>query len=510
MWGLVFRHAFCAGASGALFALAAPPFDLYASLWLGMAGLAFLVGEERAARPGWLGVWFGVGANVVALRFVPSVVATFTTFSVGTGVVALLLLSLEQSLRWAVAAWASARLTRLGVPLGLAFGAGVFAGTFVPAVFPWTAAGGVTPVPAMVQLAEVIGERGVTFVMALSAGLLADAALACRLRRWRPAAWRALASAAIPLGTYALGRVRIDEVLAERAAAPTATVALVDPATDPHDRWIPEEAPRILARLAGATELAERRDRAELTVWPEAAYPYPVAHESRRCPIGPFAMLPFGVRGPVLTGLVTTGNGGDLHNSAAVCLTNGALSEPQDKLHLLWFGETIPWLDRLPWVRAKFTRGIGLVAGDRVVVQRAGTVRASVLNCFEDTLPGAGREAMEPRPNLLVNVTNDGWFAGSTESELHMRLAALRAIESRRDLVRAVNEGVTGWIDAAGIVRARVSGKGPHAVVTEPALLEAGPTLFDRFGDWPLAALLMATVAVRSRRRPDSLADEME
>ena len=85
----------------------------------------------------------------------------------------------------------------------------------------------------------------------------------------------------------------------------------------------------------------------------------------------------------------------------------------------------------------------------------AGPIRAAVLNCYEDTLPAAGREAMERSPNLLVNVTNDAWFAGSAEGELHLRLAVLRAIETRRDLVRAVNQGPTTFVDAAGRVRAR-------------------------------------------------------
>jgi apolipoprotein N-acyltransferase len=357
----------------------------------------------------------------------------------------------------------------------------------------------------MVQLAEVVGERGVAFVMALSAGMLAAAGLAGRDGLWRPAAARLAVAVGIPLVTFALGRRRIREVEAARREAPTARIALVDPRVDPHDRWNPDSAAGILAGLTRTTALAEGEEHAELTVWPEASYPYPIAHATRRCPTGPFAILPYGVRGPVLAGLVMTGANGDLHNSAAVCLTSGVLEEPQDKMHLLWFGETIPWVDRIPWVRAKFTRGIGLVAGDAVVLQRAGRVRAAVLNCFEDTLPDAGREAMAARPNLLVNITNDAWFAATAaESELHLRLAVLRAVESRRDLVRAVNEGVTSWVDAAGVVRKRSSEPGgpplAHLVIAEAALMETGPTTFDRFGDVPLAILLAASV-VRAIQR---------
>jgi apolipoprotein N-acyltransferase len=181
------------------------------------------------------------------------------------------------------------------------------------------------------------------------------------------------------------------------------------------------------------------------------------------------------------------------------------VSDSYDKRHLLWFGETVPLADRLPWMRQVFARGLGLAAGDRSVALPAGRVRAAVLVCYEDMLPEAGREAMETSPNLLVNVTNDAWFVGSSESELHLRVATLRAVEARRDMVRAVNFGPTSWVDAAGRVRERASPDVPDVLSVEVALLDSQPTLYTRYGDAPLALLLLAlaNVAVwRAARRP--------
>src|SRR5690606_28576962 len=134
------------------------------------------------------------------------------------------------------------------------------------------------------------------------------------------------------------------------------------------------------------------------------------------------------------------------------------------------------------------------------VLFETGKIRATVLNCYEDTLPVAGREAMEPKPNLLVNVTNDAWFAGSPEGELHLRLAVLRSIEARRDMVRAVNRGPTSWIDAAGRVRARrdpgPEGLGaPPPLIVDASLLETPLTPYARFGDLPLVVLLAVAMA---------------
>jgi apolipoprotein N-acyltransferase len=157
-------------------------------------------------------------------------------------------------------------------------------------------------------------------------------------------------------------------------------------------------------------------------------------------------------------------------------------------------GEWIPWLKRV------FMRGTGLSAGVQNSVLAAGAVHAGVLVCYEDTLTAAGREAAAGRPNLLVNLTNDAWFAGSWEGDNQLRLAAMRAVETRRDLVRAVNGGPTSWVDAAGVVRARHENPEANVLIVEPALIEAGPTFYVRAGDLPLIVALGALVWVlRSR-----------
>ncbi len=501
-----------AAAAGGFFALASPPTNAYPALWLGMAAFAYTLDVDLPARNSRLGrllqgaargAAFGIGANVVALRFVPAVVARFTPLPYAAGVVALLLVAAEQSLRWLVSAVVHKQLATRGVPGWASFAAGAYAGTFAPVVFPWNPAGGTTPWPAMVQLAEVIGERGVSLLMALSAAFVVQAVRAAKERRVRGAIAFGAAVVLLPLAQLAEGAARMHAVDREREHAPKARIGLVQPSTGAFERWDEDNARSILSRLTTLTESAERRD-VMLTVWPEDAYPVPVTHASRRCPIGAWAILPYGVRGPVLTGMLMTGGHGDTFNSAAICFADGTLSEPYDKLRLLWFGETVPYLDRIPWIRETFARGTGMLAGERNVIQQAGPLRMSILNCFEDTLPAAGRDAMEGDPNLLVNLTNDAWFAGSEESELHLRMGVLRAVEARRDLVRAVNFGPTSWVDASGRVRARYASSLPGTLVAEPALLETPPTFFVRWGDAPTAlacATALALLALRTKRQ---------
>ncbi len=496
--------------SGAALGIAGPPLAFPAITWLALAAFALTLEELPASEPatrlarrlagGGRGLAFGVGANVIFLRFVPAVIARFTPLPWSVGVLALLLLATAQALAWAAAGIATVGLTRAGLPRAPAFAIAVFVATLVPCIFPWSPAGALTPWPRMVQLADLVGERGVSAIVGFTAALIAGAARAPR-RAWLPAG----AAAALTLLLVLYGTLRIAHVEAERAGAKTVKVGLVQPSIGATDRWKAESAPSILDGLTALTRSSEHRGAA-LTVWPEAAYPYAVGHASRRAPIGPWAVLPAGVRGPVLTGLVLTAEHGDSYNSAMVVHGDGTLSEPYDKLHLLWFGESVPLAAQLPWLRRTFARGFGMVPGDRSVLLEAGEVRAGVLICFEDVLPEAGREAAARAPNLLVGISNDAWLRGSPESEEHLQLAVLRAVETRKDLVRAVNFGPTSWVDAAGLVRARYASDLPGTLVGEPALLE-GITPYARVGDAPLlalAALLTGVALVSARRRTAS------
>lgn len=500
-------------ASGGIFAASTPPLDFLAGIPLGLGLFAVVLDDPRAgpragAARGWL---FGLAANLVALRFVPEVVTRFTPLPLVAGWAALALLAAAQALPWALGgALARSLGLRARTPGFLAFALGVYAATFVPAIFPWTPAGGLSPWPLLVQTAELVGERGTSMLLAASAALVASGLLdAARARaggerggRLARAAAPSAVGLALALALAGHGALRMRAVERARGEAPHARVALVQPDFDAFDRWDEARAAMMLERLTALTKSAEARG-AVLTIWPESAYPYTLAHATRRSPSGARAILQRGVRGPVLTGAYMAGAQGVAYNSAILATPDGAISKPYDKRHLLWFGETVPLSETFPWLRRVFARGTGLAAGHESVLFEAGPVRATVLNCYEDTLPAAGREAMSVRPNLLVNVTNDAWFAGSAEGELHLRLSALRAIETRRDLVRAVNRGPTSWIDAAGVLRARYDGPLAAAVPVEPALLEAPLTLYVRFGDLPLLALAAAAVGaqlLRARR----------
>jgi apolipoprotein N-acyltransferase len=511
------RALLLAAAGGVAFALTAPPTDLYPTVVVGLGLLAASIGLPSGAGtwpspPGFFrafgrGAAWGTAAGIIGLRFVPAVIQRFTDLGTLASLLALVLLAAAQSLIWAIGAGVAAVLhRRTRLPFELAFGAGVLVALSLPTIFAWSPAGLVTPWPAFVQLADLIGERGVSFLFAVGAASLVRAAVALvagvRDAAIRPALVGAGIFAILPLH----GWLRMASVSRAAAALPTLRVGLVDQAVAPRDRWNAANHPAILASLRELTSRMEAQG-ADVTVWPEAAYPFPVDHDQRKAPLGRRALLGQSVRGPLLVGLITYAAPVQLpsgewernsYNSATLVLPDGSLQAPYDKLELLWFGEMVPGGAYLPRLRRLFQRSGGLVPGDApraldLPPPSSGGPAAhiAVLNCYEDTLPGLGRRlATALEPGLLVNVTNDAWFYATAEPELHARLGAMRAIELRRDLVRAVNLGVTSWIDATGTVRARYDAQAPGTLMATPAVRGPELTFYARWGDAPVYGLL--------------------
>ena len=482
---------------GVLVALAGPPLSVPLLALAGLVSLAAAVSSARTWRQALAaGLAFGVAFSLVALRFIPTTVQRFTPLGWVPAALCLVLLALSQALPWAAAMGAAhALVERARTAAPVAFAAGVLLAVSLPALFPWTPAGFLAPLPALLQLADAVGERGVVTLLALAAGVVASG---LARRSWRGVLAGSLLVAAI--GAH--GALRMRALEAGDASRPRVTIALVDPSIDAKLRWDLPSWPAIAEGLRSVTRRAEASG-VDLSIWPESAYPFVLAHAAGPTPRGPRGLLADeGPRGPVLAGLITDGGGLDRFNSATVVAPDFRMQMPADKQRLLWFGEVVPLADVFPWLRRTFQQGAGLVPATGPRLLTSGAARIAVLNCYEDTLPSVARSYAPLDPNLLVNLTNDAWFEGSLEPEMHHRFAVLRAIEQRRDLVRAVNRGVSSWIDASGRVRAQVAGDGAGFLRVRPALREGEPTLYARLGDAPFALGVALACAMARRRRP--------
>ncbi len=147
------------------------------------------------------------------------------------------------------------------------------------------------------------------------------------------------------------------------------------------------------------------------------------------------------------------------YNSAILLSGKGEVAGKFDKLHPVPFGEYLPlkdWFVDLSWL-TPYEGDFGIQKGDKFTRFELGKHRFGVLICYEDTDPFLARRYAEKSDDgepvdFLVNISNDGWFDGSSEHEEHLAVSRFRAIEARRAMVRAVNMGVSAVIDSNGRV----------------------------------------------------------
>lgn len=491
--------------AGAVLAIAGAPREwpllAFATPPLLLAAIAGEAGDRASAKRGFVaGIAAGTACNAIALYWIVGLLESFARFPLAAAVPVAILLFVAQSATFALAGAAAGALARtspafargLWVWLPVALAAS-FSITW--SLFPWRPSAAVIPWVAWVQAAEIGGEPLLDFAWALAGcGLFAGV----RDRRALPFA---IGAAALVLPVM-YGAIRVDQVREERAHAPLLRVGVVQPNVgiyEKHDEtlWMFQ-----LVDLRELTAEVEARG-AELVVWPETSYPFPWPRERRVDMPGFQAAIRDEVRGPLLFGAITRRGPCARWNSAIALDRDGRVTGVSDKVELLAFGEYVPLWHVLPPLQARF-RCPGLLAGETPETLSIASARIAVLNCYEDVLARYGWRVMQSSPDLLVNVTNDAWFGDTSEPFLHQTVARMRAIETRRDLLRSVNTGVSSHVAATGEVLHATATWQRTAFVAEARIL-AGRTLWVRLGDVTtptlLGALLGAALATAARRR---------
>lgn len=212
-----------------------------------------------------------------------------------------------------------------------------------------------------------------------------------------------------------------------------------------------------------------------------------------------------------------------------------AVMDPQDALqtyrkhHLVIFGETIPFVDTVPWLKTLYEQQAGVEyhgsfsqgeSFEPLVVKTLNGKPLGVIPsvCFEDTVPRLARRFVRPGPQVLVNVTNDGWFKDSAAAAQHFANARFRAIELRRPMIRCANTGVSAALDSTGspthpdtgALQVLTNEMGSH--FTRGALLvelevPASPTLspYALMGDAGVIVISLCGITLACWRRPREL-----
>ena len=242
----------------------------------------------------------------------------------------------------------------------------------------------------------------------------------------------------------------------------------------------------------------------DLVVWPESPAPF-VENDAR------FQQALVAIARQEQAPLVVGNIGADFspedqswreYNSALIVGVDGARVGRYDKIHLVPFGEYIPFHNLLAFAHKLTGRVSEFSRGDERKVFRLSGHRYGVFICYESVFADEVREFAQLGAEVLVNISDDGWYGDTSAPWQHLNMARMRAIENRRWLLRDTNSGVTAVIDPYGRVRQSIP---RHAIDALPAqfAFRSDVTFYTAHGDlfaWLCAILALGTVALAGRK----------
>ncbi len=285
-------------------------------------------------------------------------------------------------------------------------------------------------------------------------------------------------------------------------SSPKIRVALVQGNIEQRLKWknfYQQPTMKIYKKLT--LKAAEKKP--ELIVWPEAATPFYYGLDPTGTKYIQDLARTSGV--PILFGSPYKKIMGEkelAYNRAFLISSQGETIDVYDKMHLVPFGEFVPFREALFFIE-KMVEIIGdFGLGKRATVFKLNEHQLGVSICYEIIFPDLVRQPVKNGAEYLVNITNDAWFGKSAASYQHISMAALRAVENRTPIVRAANTGISGFIDATGQIRNTTQLFKRELVVDEIAPNKGSRTFYSKFGDIfsYLCLILTATITLLAYR----------
>lgn len=373
--------------------------------------------------------------------------------------------------------------------------------------FPWN--GFHTSLAAhdvLIQGFALVGPWAATLLVLLIA--MAPAALWPADMTGRSARLFVIICVATALGWAAFGVQRLTDASDEMVES--VALRIVQPNIAQADKW---DSSLGDAHFVTLLELSTRRTEPQQLgllgtshlIWPESAFPFLLTtRPDALAAIG--STLPLGAN--LLAGAIrseprTTSLAGApdrvFYNSVYALNDRGEILDAYDKVRLVPFGEMLPFSDFLEatGIRPLVSAPAGFVPGPSAdTLDVPGSPAALALVCYEAIFPGFVRAGVVAHdPGYLLNVTNDAWFGSTAGPHQHFHQSRLRAVELGLPLVRAANTGISAVVDSYGRIQTSL-GLGEQNVLDSPLPVRLESTPYQRFGDFPFAALLVLVLGV--------------
>ena len=459
-------------ACGVLLFLSCADFDIWPLTWIAVAPLIAVVLHPSTKRPAVYGFLCGLTANGGGFYWIVGFLQRFGHLPIAASAPIFALLIGYQATTFALFAWVLRRihdrLPQIPVVI-LAPVSYVSLELVMPFIFPWYLAITQAWHPLAIQVAELTGPLGVSFIL-----VMVNAAIyAATKKQMRQVAGAAVAMALV-LG---FGALRIHQVSAARDAAPKLKVGVVQANIGIHEKWVPNMATSNLATHQALSKKLEE-EGADLIVWPESSYPFFFERSQKHdWPETSPQEARRGFHTPLLFGSLTADRIAPYpYNSALLLDKEGDVRGLFDKNILMVFGEYVPFYEQMRWLKkyipdiSNWSRGtdVTVFPFDAPPGSAAKPIKIAPMICYEDIFPSFGRRLAKLEPNLMINITNDAWFGRTSEPYEHMALSVYRAVELRLDLVRAVNTGVSAFIDSTGKLTKKTASVDPEEKPSAP------------------------------------------
>ncbi len=501
-------------ASAGLTAIASPAIGVSPAALLALAPLSWAVVQARSWRGALaIGVTASAATTLLVFHWLPGSLHVFFRFSLA-GSWALFpfyaVVGQPQLLLWALARWRFRQRTDGGA---LVASAGLYAGLdwALPKLFRDTLGVSFYADPWVIQVVELGG----LYLLTFASVLVSEVACQIALMR-RRALGAALCASALWAAILLFGAVRERQVAAAAAAAPK----LVAGVAQANIGNIAKEIARA-GNLDGivqtlitygklsdelVTDLPAGTVRPDLVIWPETAYP--LAYGAHRSKLDDDLDRELATwvtnRGvPLLFGGYR--RAGTTEFNSAILLDAAGQVQAYHKFHLIPFGEYVPLLGRAKFGTGGTPRVLEVPLPAAQGAQRPKSAKLAPVICYESLLPTHARAAALAGAQALVNLTNDSWFVSDSEKTLHLAMAAVRSVETRRAQVRATNTGISALISPTGEIEGAGPIDQPVALRYEVPLLDGPLTLSTLLGPWTgpatLAAAALALLLGRRRAR---------
>ena len=496
--------------TGLLLAFSFPKFDFEFLAWFGFIPLFFSIEGRKGSESFWLGFLAGLFFYFIGLHWIINTLVNFGNISPFLGYPILLLLAAYLSTYVGLFCWIISTLSQknprnilLAPLLWTTFE--YIRSTHPELGFSWLGLGysQYKNLPA-IQISEFTGIYGVSALI-----LLTNSAIFMALREWISSgnikdtfSKKYLISAIsftliMLIGSLSYGFYSLKNSV--NRDSPQIKATLIQGNIDQKLKWEKKYRKNIMETYERLT-ITSIQNKPDIVIWPEAALPFFYNLEIPETRWLNELNKSLGI--PMLIGgqrLEKNDLGKYIYYNSAYFLKPDSIDTIRryDKIHLVPFGEFIPFSNILSFIKKLVYVPGELGRGEKISLFELDPWKFGISICYEITFPDLVRKSAKKGAQFLVTITNDAWFGDSAASYQHIAIAALRAVENRTPVFRAANTGITGTINASGQIYDDTKLFVEDTVQTSIRPRQGKPTYYSQNGDvFSICCVILSVILV--------------